>query len=173
MAVPTNKDELLKAIESNFEKLFEDLREVPLSAVDDTSLDGHAKGTRMSVGNLVAYLIGWNELVLKWLERDATGLPIEFPETGFRWNELGRLARKFYRDYEDIPYPQLTERLADAKTRIVSLIEERSNDELYGRPWYEKWTMGRMIQFNTASPYANARRRLRKWLKAESRLRRP
>ncbi|EQB9714967.1 ClbS/DfsB family four-helix bundle protein, partial [Yersinia enterocolitica] len=31
----------------------------------------------------------------------------------------------------------------------------------------EKWTMGRMIQFNTASPYANARGRLRKWLKTK------
>jgi hypothetical protein len=33
---------------------------------------------------------------------------------------------------------------------------------LYGRGWYETWTMGRMIQFNTSSPYANARGRLRK-----------
>ncbi|MBN9450252.1 MAG: ClbS/DfsB family four-helix bundle protein, partial [Bosea sp.] len=28
--------------------------------------------------------------------------------------------------------------------------------------------MGRMIQFNTASPYANAQARLRKWLKAKN-----
>ena len=55
-----------------------------------------------------------------------------------------------------------------AERRTVSLIEARSNDDLYGRPWYEKWTMGRMIQFNTASPYANARGRVRKWLKTKS-----
>ncbi|EPE9290931.1 ClbS/DfsB family four-helix bundle protein, partial [Escherichia coli] len=36
---------------------------------------------------------------------------------------------------------------------------------LYGRPWYTKWTMGRMISFNTSSPYANANGRLRKWAK--------
>ena len=36
-----------------------------------------------------------NELVLKWLERDADGEPIDFSETGFKWNELGRLAQKF------------------------------------------------------------------------------
>jgi len=28
--------------------------------------------------------------------------------------------------------------------------------------------MGRMIQFNTSSPYANARGRLRKWLKSHT-----
>lgn len=168
MAVPTNKDELLDAIDSNFDKLIKELHGVPLSLVDERSLEGHAKGTQMSVADLTAYLVGWNELVLKWLDRDAAGEPVDFPETGFKWNELGRLARKFYRDYERVPYPQLIEHLAEAKARIASLIEARSNDDLYGRPWYGKWTMGRMIQFNTASPYANARGRVRKWLKTKS-----
>jgi len=168
MAVPTNKDELLKAIDSNFEKLIKELRGVPLSLSDESSLEGHAKGTQMSVANLAAYLVGWNELVLKWLDRDAAGEPIDFPEIGFKWNELGLLAQKFYRDYGDVAYPQLIERLAGAKARIVSSIEARDNDDLYGRPWYGKWTLGRMIQFNTASPYTNARGRLRKWLKAKS-----
>jgi hypothetical protein len=168
MAVPASKDELLKAIDSNFDKLINELRNVPLALVDESSLEGHAKGTQMSVANLVAYLVGWNELVLKWLDRDAGGEQIDFPETGFKWNELGRLAQKFYGDYEGIPYGQLLERFETAKARIVSLVQARSNEDLYGRPWYEKWTMGRMIQFNTASPYANARGRLRKWLKARN-----
>jgi len=168
MAVPTNKDELLEAINTNFDKLIIDLSGVPLSLVDESSLEGHVKGTQMSVANLAAYLVGWNELVLKWLDRHMAGEPVDFPETGFKWNELGRLAQKFYRDYKGVPYPQLIEHLAGAKARIVSLIEASSNDDLYGRSWYEKWTMGRMIQFNTASPYANARGRLRKWLKTKS-----
>jgi hypothetical protein len=134
MAVPSNKDELLKAIESNFDRLIKDLRDVPLSAVDEPGLEGHAKGTQMSVANLTAYLVGWNELVLKWLDRDASGEHVDFPETGFRWNELGRLAQKFYRDHEDVPYPRLIERFATAKARIVSLIEGRSNDDLYVVP---------------------------------------
>lgn len=166
MAVPTNKNELLKAINTSFDKLMIDLRAVPLSVVDESSLEGHAKGTQMSAANLAAYLVGWNKLVLKWLDRDMAGEPIDFPETGFKWNELGRLAQKFYRDYDGVPYSQLIEQLAGANARIVSLIEARSNDDLYGRSWYEKWTMGRMIQFNTSSPYANARGRLRKWMKA-------
>lgn len=167
MAVPTNKDELLEAIDSNFDKLIKELHGVQLSVVDEDSLEGHAKGTQMSVANLAAYLLGWNELLLKWLDRDAAGEPVDFPETGFKWNELGQLAQKFYRDYQDVPYPQLLERLVGANARIVSLIEAHSNDHLYGHPWHGKWSMGRMIQFNTASPYANARGRLRKWIKTK------
>lgn len=168
MAVPKNKNELLEAIDLTFEKLLEELGEVPLSLVDEVSLEGHANGTQMSVANLVAYLFGWNELVLKWMDRDAAGKPIDYPDTGFKGNELGKLAEKFYRDYEDVRYPQLLDRLRIAEARIVSFIESIDNAALYERPWYEKWTMGRMIQFNTSSPYANARGRLRKWLKTKS-----
>jgi hypothetical protein len=168
MAIPQSKTELLSAIEVSFDKLMTDLRAVPLDLADDCGLDGHAAGTRMSIANLVSYLIGWNELVLKWLDRDKAGLAVDFPETGFKWSELGRLAQKFYRDYEALPYPALLQRLEAAKVRIVSEIESRSDDTLYGRCWRDgKWTMGRMIQFNTSSPYANARARLRKRLRAK------
>lgn len=170
MAVPQTKNELLKAINTNFAKLMHDLRGLPLAATSECTMEGHSKGTKMSVANLVAYLVGWNELVLKWLDRDAAEQPIDFPETDFKWNELGRLAQKFYGDYEAIPYLQLLDRLEAAKNRIVAEIEGRSDGELYGQPWYGgKWTMGRMIQFNTSSPYANARVRLRKWLSARDR----
>ncbi|QRI65847.1 ClbS/DfsB family four-helix bundle protein [Shinella sp. PSBB067] len=157
---------MLAAIETEFRKLNKTLEEVPPALVHERTMEGHAKGTQMSPFDLIAYLTGWNELVLKWLERDAAGAAIDFPETGFKWNELGRLAGKFYGDYADIPYPQLVERLHAAKARIVAAIVRTEDAALYGRPWYGKWTMGRMIQFNTSSPYANARGRLRAWLKA-------
>jgi len=166
MAVPQSKDELLAAIEGSFDRLLTELRAVAPELARERSMEGHARDTRMSVADLAAYLVGWNELVLKWLDRDAAGEPIDFPDTGFKWNELGRLAQKFYLDYEAVPYAQLLDRLETARNRIVAEVEVRSDEELYGHPWYQKWTLGRMIQFNTSSPYANARGRLRRWLKA-------
>ena len=167
MAVPACKAELLAAIAETFDKLMADLARIPLERANSPTLQGHVAATVMSPADLVAYLIGWNELVLKWLERDDQGLAVDFPETGFKWNQLGLLAEKFYGDYPSLDWPARLERLIAAKTRLVETISARSNEELYGAPWYEKWTKGRMIQFNTASPYANARGRIRKWLKAE------
>ena len=134
MGIPQDKAELLLAIDTNFGKLLKALQVVPESRVQELVMEGHSKSTSMSVANLVAYLIGWNELVIKWIERDAAGLPVDFPETGFKWNELGRLAQKFYRDYEGLAYPALLARLMAARARIVELIVTRSDDELYGRP---------------------------------------
>ncbi len=165
MPVPASKRKLLEAIETNYARLVLDLSRVTPEQVWSRTMPGHAKGTMISVHDLVAYLIGWNELVLKWCECRDQGLAVDFPETGFKWNELGALANKFYHDYEMLSFDALLLRLEAAKNALVALVEARTDAELYGAPWYEKYTLGRMIQFNTSSPYANARGRLRKWLK--------
>lgn len=163
MPIPKSREELLEAIETNFERLVKDLGAVPAQEANEATLEGHAKGTMMSVHNLVSYLLGWNILVLKWIEKDAKGERIDFPETGFKWNQLGALAQKFYTDFDTVPFDQLLKDLEVAKQKIVDFISDQTDEHLYGASWHRKYTMGRMIQFNTSSPYANARTRLRKW----------
>ncbi|MFM4733554.1 ClbS/DfsB family four-helix bundle protein [Aeromonas salmonicida] len=79
MGIPQDKAELLLVIDTNFGKLLKALQAVPVSRGQELVMEGHSKGTSMSVANLVTYLIGWNELVIKWIERDAAGLPVDFP----------------------------------------------------------------------------------------------
>lgn len=165
MAVPTNKKELITAIETNYSKLKKEILTIPIEKLEEQSLEGHSKGTQMSISNLKAYLIGWGKLVLKWVEHKDKNEPVDFPETGYKWNELGKLAQKFYKDYETLNYPDLQEKLDKTVNDILKVIELKSNAELYEMLWYDKWTLGRMIQFNTASPYTNARGRIRKWKK--------
>lgn len=165
MSVPKNKQELQKAIKENYTKLKSELSEIPLEMTTIYELDGHSKGISMSINNLVSYLIGWGELVLKWNCGKAGLLHVDFPETGFKWNELGKLAQKFYSDYETETYFSLLHRLDNVVSKIELLIESKTNGQLYEELWYDKWTLGRMIQFNTSSPYANARLRIRKWKK--------
>lgn len=121
----------------------------------------------MSPSDLVAYLVGWNQQVLTWHRRRDEGLPDEFPAAGIKWNELGLLAQRYYAEHSEDSWHALRRQLRDAKEEIVALVAGHSNAELYGLPWYGKWTMGRMISFNTSSPYANARRRLCSWLRGE------
>lgn len=168
MPVPANKEELLKAIETNYSKLKKELEAISVEETAVKELDGHAKGTLISIDNLLAYLIGWGELVLKWNKNRSENKPVDFPETGYKWNELGKVAQKFYADYQNDDFNTLIQKLDDTVKKITSLIESKNNDELYGVGWYEKWTLGRMIQFNTASPYNNARGRIRKWKKEKN-----
>ena len=162
MAIPKNKRELIFAIETNYGKFKADVERIPEEYWLNMMMDGHAKGTNMSVHNLVAYLIGWGELLLKWIEQAELGAKVDFPETGYQWNELGLLAQKFYKDYEQLSFAVCLIRLEETVEKILTLIESKNNQELYEIPWYGKYPMGRMIQLNTASPFKNARGRLRK-----------
>lgn len=164
MPIPTTKEELLNAINANYNKLYIELKNIPDELSDLKELEGHTKGTMMSVNNLLAYLIGWGQLVLKWNKLKTDNLPVTFPETGYKWNELGKLAQKFYTDYQEYNFQILIQKFDNTVVDILALVESKSNEELYAEAWYEKWTLGRMIQFNTASPYTNARGRIRKWI---------
>lgn len=165
MAVPANKEELQIAIKTNYDKLKKELSGIPVELTAVQNLDGHAKDTVMSINNLISYLTGWGELVLKWNNKKDNKETVDFPETGYKWNELGKLAQKFYKDHEKDDFITLCNKLDNVVGKILFLIEQKTNAELYETPWYEKWTLGRMIQFNTASPYNNARGRIRKWKK--------
>ncbi|WP_199120103.1 ClbS/DfsB family four-helix bundle protein [Pedobacter sp. ASV28] len=165
MSVPTHKEELQKTIHTNYHKLKKDLLAIPHAFTTMEELEGHAKGTLMSINDLMAYLIGWGELVLKWNQKKENNEQVDFPETGYKWNELGKLVQKFYEDYKNDDYPALLEKLHKTVTKILLLVDQKTNTALYKVVWYEKWTLGRMIQFNTASPYTNARGKIRKWEK--------
>lgn len=163
MAIPQNKSELLFAINHNYSKLREDLVTVPVDWVELKELDGHAKGTTMSVKNLVAYLVGWGNLVLKWHHLMSNNKEVDFPETGYQWNELGQLAQKFYVDYEKEQFDELVKKLDDTVQKTIQLIEKQDNELLYKEGWYKKYSLGRMIQLNTSAPFKNARTRVRKF----------
>lgn len=167
MTIPKDKDELLKAIVDNYKKLTTELSNIPIDLTEKKELDGHSKNTLMSVNNLVAYLVGWGQLVLKWNDKKSKGLDVDFPETGFKWNELGQLAQKFYKDYENDNFKILNAKLDKTTNEILKLIESKTNKDLYETVWYDKWTLGKMIQLNTSSPFRNAKDRIRKWKKVK------
>lgn len=164
--MPESKEALIKAINSQFALLMKKIETVPAERAFLPEMAGHAQGTQMSAANLVAYLLGWGNLVLKWHEDEEQGNPIDFPETGYQWNQLGLLAQKFYQDSAHITdWSELVGLLVANKRALIALVERYTDSQLYGECRYGKWTRGRMIQFNTASPYKNAAGRLRAWEK--------
>ena len=74
MAIPKNKEELLKAITINYKKLIDELSDIPIESTTIKDLEGHSKNSYMSINDLVAYLVGWGQLVLKWNDKKSMGL---------------------------------------------------------------------------------------------------
>lgn len=164
-SVPQSKEELELAINSIFDKLMADYRTIPVELTRERNVEGNIKGTQVSVCDTVAYLIGWGKLVLKWHRLKAQGLPVEFPEAGFKWNQLGLLSEHFHEQYADWKYEALLKEFESTVNELLSLISSLSNYDLYETTWYDKWTLGRMIQFNTSSPMKNMRSKIRRFKK--------
>lgn len=165
MAIPATKAELISDIQSTFNKLMQDLEDIPAEITKDKTLPGHVKDTTISVCDLLAYLVGWGNLVLKWHRISSQGKMPDLYDTGYGMNQLGELAQKFYRDYQDDDFQTLQNKLDQTVVEILSMVEGMDNKDLYEVPWHGKYPFGRMVQFNTSSPYKNARGRIRKWKK--------
>ena len=162
-SVPQNKQELLEAIRVASDKLHQDCNNIPDNLTRELSIEGNVKGTLISVCDTLAYLIGWGKLVLKWHSRSEQGQKVDFPETGYKWNELGQLAQSFHEQYQNWSYASLLKEHKATVQEIVGLIDRLDNHSLYEIAWYEKWTLGRMIQLNTSSPMKNMRTKVRKF----------
>ncbi|VYU41283.1 ClbS/DfsB family four-helix bundle protein [Metakosakonia massiliensis] len=167
MAIPESKDALLAAMRKNADVLSKKLAQLPAEKAFEPLIEGHCAGSTISAAQLVSYLIGWGNQVLCWHAQEAAGETIAFPAEGYKWNELGKLAQKYYADYACINcWAEFIASLEENQRQLIALVERYSDDELYHKPWYGKWTRGRMIQFNSASPYKNASGRLTKLLKS-------
>lgn len=166
-SIPKNKVELLTAIREGFARLRSDLVGFPAGLARKEEIEGNSKGTLVSVSDTLAYLIGWGRLVLNWNEKKSRGEHVDFPETGFRWNELGKLATHFHRKYRDWEFAALIEEWETTVQEILAMVEAKTDRELYGEPWYEKWTLGRMTQFNTSSPMNTMRAKIRRFKKSK------
>ncbi|ADZ91677.1 ClbS/DfsB family four-helix bundle protein [Marinomonas mediterranea] len=164
-SIPASKKELESAIQDMFMKLMKDYRDIPISLSRDLGVEGNIKGTSISVCDTLAYLIGWGKLVVKWCDHYNDNQAIDFPETGFKWNQLGLLAQHFHIEYKNWKYNDLLEEFEEVISTILAIISRLSDDELYGDDWYENYTLGRMIQFNTSSPMKNIRTKVRRFRK--------
>lgn len=162
-SVPKNKQELHQAIEHAFEKILADYSSIPEGFSRKIGVEGNVKSTEISVSDTLAYLIGWGQLVLKWHRLKELGQSVDYPETGYKWNELGKLAQSFHHTYRDWKYIDLITEFKATTAEVMLLIDSLSNHELYGYAWYEKYTLGKMIQFNTSSPMKNMRAKVRKF----------
>jgi len=168
VAVPKNKKQLIEAVVSARAALLKEYHSLPESLVQIPGVQGNVKGTKITVCDTLAYLIGWQNLVMKWYEGKAQGEEVIFPEAGFKWNELGRLAQYFYSLRVDREYEELLQEFRESSDTILDLLHSLTNETLYETPWYRKYTLGKMIQYNTSSPMKNIRTKIRQFKKQHS-----
>lgn len=160
-----NKEELKQSILTKFQKLQIELETIPVNAATEKQLQIYAGKAFVNINNIIAYLIGWGELVLKWNRMKSNWDSVNFPETGFKWRNVEQLAQKFFDDFSSHDINELCEKLELTVENVIELIEGKSHEELFELRWYKTKTLGQMITLHTAILYENEKRRICKWKK--------
>jgi len=164
MPLPKNKTDALKNLLESYQKLNEEFENIPLKSSRIKGIQGN-----ISACDLLAYQIGWGKLLLSWNEAEINGKNPEMPAKGYKWNQLGDLAKSFYEKYEKESVIKLRKELKSVIDKISKMIEEMNEDELFKigqRKWAgEKWPVMKWVQVNTIAPYKAARTKVRRWKK--------
>jgi hypothetical protein len=167
MPLPVSKSELLNNLVTAYSKLHEEATSIPKDLERDPGIEGG-----ISPCDLIAYQIGWGKLLLSWDALEAQGDKVEMPAPGFKWNQLGLLAKHFYREQSNQSLEQLLAQFKTLQLEIQQFVESNNEDTLFGigrRRWAgQKWPLIKWIQVNTVAPYESARAKLRKWKKSNS-----
>lgn len=162
MPLPTTKDELLSNLKAAYEKLDKEF-----DVIDSDNERKHGIEGNVSCCDILAYQIGWGRLLTGWEKTELRGKKPEMPASGFKWNQLGELAKTFYTEQSKKSLQQLRKEFSQLHKELADWIDSLSEKELFQpaqRQWIgDKWAMVKWIQINTIAPYKSARTKVRRW----------
>jgi len=162
MPLPTSKKELLNNLYDAFEKLDGEFDSIPSQMERKQEIEGN-----ISCCDILAYQIGWANLLLGWDHSESNGKAPAMPAEGYKWNQLGKLAQSFYEKNLAKNLKELRAEFGKAFNELIEWVKSFPEEELFGlhqRRWAgEKWAVVKWIQVNTVAPYRSARTKVRRW----------
>ena len=162
------KQDLINEIDktySNFVAEFVDVAEKKLHSriktVDKTPFE------------MLAYQIGWLNLVMSWETDEMAGKEVVMPAPGIKWNKMGDLYQRFYEKYADLSLPKLLKKFEKTKCEFIEFIARTDEAVIFGankRKWASstpsKWPVWKWLHINSVAPFTSFRAKIRKWKKA-------
>lgn len=164
MPLATSKAEALSSLKDSYNKLELEICDISPDIERIKKIEGD-----VCVCDLIAYQIGWGELLLSWENSEQKSKTVYMPAKGYKWNELTPLANSFYDKYSDQDLVWLRKKFKRTVLKIEKFILTLSDDELLVprmRSWTgDKWSIMKWIQVNTIAPYKSARTKVRRFKK--------
>lgn len=165
-----DKDALIAEIEKTAGLFITEFDEIT-----ESDKDKRLEGVDRTPREIIAYQLGWMELMQSWDRDELQGREPVLPAPGYKWNRLGPLYRSFYDMYRDESLSQLREAFIATIGELTEWIRGFSDDELFlpgGRKWAAStpsgWPVWKWIHINTVAPFKSFRGKIRKWKKQNS-----
>lgn len=162
-----DKLELIETIKNDanlFIKEYSDIKETSINKIDNE--------IEYSPFQMLAFCIGWIDLVLSWEDEEQKGMKKTALATEWKWNNLDWLYQSFYDKYDSYSFNELINIFNQKVVNIIELINNLSDEELFEagkRNWAKtngkEFSVCRLIHLNTIANFKNFRGKIRKWKK--------
>ena len=123
-----------------------------------------------SAKDVLAHLIEWEGMVMKWYETGAKGKVPAVPSEEYNWAKLPQLNHAIYLKHRDRSLEDIQKEFKSSHKKIMKMIESIPEKELFTRgqyPWTRNNLLAAYFVSATSSHYRWARIEIRKKVKIE------
>ncbi|MCL2578552.1 MAG: ClbS/DfsB family four-helix bundle protein [Oscillospiraceae bacterium] len=140
--------------------------------VDESGKDVRLDEVDRTPEEMIAYQLGWMELIRGWDADELAGKEVVTPAPGYKWNQMGALYQGFYGRCKGKTLDELTEAFNMSVESLIGWLSGFSEEELFspgGRKWASStpsnWPIWKWVHINTVAPFKSFRSKIRKWKK--------
>lgn len=166
MPRPTTKEELLKASDELFEKLFILIESMTQEEQEKEFL---FEDRDRNLRDVLIHLYEWHKMLQEWYKVGVIEKSIpNVPAKSYTWKTLPGLNREIWEKYQETRLEQSKQMLKQSHKMIMELIKLHTNDELFSKNIY-KWTktatLGAYFIGSTSNHYVWAIKKIKKHIK--------
>ena len=166
MPRPTNKSDLMKAGNEQFDKLWQ-----LIDSMSEAEQNAHFlfEDRDKNLRDVLVHLYEWHQMVKNWHKIGTLeGKIPDVPGTGYTWKTLPDLNMEIWKKYQEVSLASSKEMLHESHEMVLQLIEMHTNDELFSKAvykWTKSTTLGAYFVSATSSHYDWAMKKIRKHIK--------
>jgi hypothetical protein len=142
------------------------------SDIKEDDKDKLVEGVDRTPAQMIAYQLGWLDLIMGWDKAEAEGKEVITPCEGLKWNYLGALYESFYERFSSHSLAELQDLFRDKVSGYVQWLDGFTEEEVFtpgGREWASStrcnWPVWKSVHINTVSPFASFCSKIMKWKK--------
>jgi hypothetical protein len=164
MPKPTTKSQIIETAQKERAALEELLATLTPEQMTQPNLIGD-----WSAKDVLAHLIEWEQMAMKWYEMGARGKVPAVPSEDYNWGQLPQLNHTIYLKRRDRSLADIQKEFKSSYKKIMKVIESIPEKELFTRGQYT-WTRNNLLAAYfvsaTSSHYRWARGEIRKKVKS-------
>lgn len=171
MPRPKNKEELITAANTNYEKLMamiENRTEAEKCVAYDFSTDEKKKEAHwrrdQNIRDVLMHLNEWHLLLLSWIKNRENEDKRPFLMEGYNWKSYGEMNMVFWKRCQNVSEEEAMERFKDSHARVMEALDSFTQEEMFTNsyyPWVGGSSIGSYFISTTSSHYDWAMKKMK------------